>query len=87
MKWRTIVIPTLLIGLGVGGFTVSQAFAKSISQAFPYNDAKASTTSSARSTDPLGCTMEQPPFCRHEFRIAAEWRFYGIRSPFPKWFI
>ena len=28
MKRRTIIIPTLLIGLGVGGLTVSQAFAQ-----------------------------------------------------------
>lgn len=45
MKKRTILIPTLLIGLGVGGLTVSQAFAQSNANTTPTSNTVSTSTS------------------------------------------
>ena len=47
MKKRTILIPTLLIGLGVGGLTVSQAFAQSNANRTPISNTVPTSTSTA----------------------------------------
>ena len=49
MKRRTILIPTLLIGLGVGGLTVSQAFAQSTNNVTSTPTDPSATSTSASS--------------------------------------
>ena len=54
MKKRAILIPTLLIGLGVGGLTVSQAFAQSNTNTTSTLTPASSTAPTSTSTAPWG---------------------------------